>query len=126
MTQPMKFWEAISTFRNDKDLLNQVFSDGKWRSAYFEMFSKFDEYVQQQDRAILDAPLPTELTRDIAAQYTKAKFLLCPEQRLLRLVNEDDPVKQGCIELTAIEVFDRFGGSVIEEVMEFGSVVIVV
>jgi hypothetical protein len=39
----------------------------------------------------------------------------------LRLARENAPTQQGGIELTALEVHDRFGGSAIEEVMEFGS-----
>ncbi|MEK7324622.1 MAG: hypothetical protein AAB217_05130 [Chloroflexota bacterium] len=61
-----------------------------------------------------------ELTREIAAR-SLLKFYFYPEQRILRKVQQDSFSKQQCIELTALEVHDRFGGSIIEEALEHGS-----
>jgi hypothetical protein len=40
---------------------------------------------------------------------------------VLRAAKEDSPIPGEHIEMTALEVHDRFGGSVIEEVCEYGS-----
>ena len=117
----MKFWEAVSAFRDDKETLDEVFGSDKWRTAYFESYSHFDELVRKQDRTVLDALLPLELTHEIAARYHKAKFSFSPRDRILRAASAERVTGDNLLEMTALEVHDQFGGSVIEEVSEYGS-----
>lgn len=120
-TRPMKLWEAVSAFRDDKQTLDEVFGSEPWRTAYFEAYSHFDELVRKQDRALLDTLLPLELTRDLASRYRKTKFLFHPQEGLLRIADAGSSTRNGYLEMTALEVHDQFGGSVIEEVLEYGS-----
>ncbi len=117
----MKLWEAVSAFRNATDALDAVFGSDKWRPVYFEAYSHFDELVRKQDRTTLDALLPLELTREIAARYHTVNFRFYPKDRALRVANPQCVTADEFLELTALEVHDRFGGSVIEEVFEYGS-----
>ncbi len=118
--RPMKFWEVHSAFRDDTATLDEVFGSDKWRTAYFEAYSQFDDLVQKQDRAILDALLPLELTHEIAARYHKVKFHFSLRDRILRVARPGYIPGDDLLEMTALEVHDQFGGSVIEEVFERG------
>jgi len=121
MIQAMKFWETISAFRDDPEALTKVFGSDQWRADYYELYSHFDELVEEQRRDVLGVLLPLELTQEIAAHYQKRKFWFDPRQQELRAAGEGLPIPGEYIEMTALEVHDRFGGSVIEEVREYGS-----
>ena len=116
MPRPMKFWEVISAFRDRKDILEDVFRGSKWRDQYWDIFLNFDTLVARQDRQVLDALIPLELSQEIADRYP-GTFFFDPEEKSLRTVKNH----QRCTEMTAREVHDRFGGSVLEEVFEYGS-----
>lgn len=120
MPRPMKFWEVISAFRDMRDVLAKVFGSEKWRDEYLETYRTCDELVRHQDRQVLDALVPVELTREIAA-CCRTRFWFYPEKRLLREAVTDRLPDARRIDLTALEVHDRFGGSAIEEVPEYGS-----
>jgi hypothetical protein len=127
--RPMKFWEVVSAFRDEREILEAVFSSDKWRNDYLTTYLAFDKIVDRQDRQILDAPVPVELTREIAAQYP-ATYDLYPTLKhplsqepvsLLRSHTSEKAFEEENYELTALEVHDRFGGYAIEEVAEYGS-----
>jgi hypothetical protein len=79
------------------------------------LVQKSPDHVNNQDRQILDAVLPTELVQD-AMQRCKLRFQI-RENFLIR-----SPLL-GAAEnsLTATDVCNRFGGSAIEEVLDYGS-----
>ncbi len=125
----MKFWEVVSAFRDEPEILRAVFGSDKWRGDYLEAYLNLDKIVNRQDRQILDAPVPIELSREIAAQYP-ATYDLYPRHKhllydkpvsLLRGHAPEKMFKEERIELTALEVHDRFGGYAIEEMAEYGS-----
>ena len=122
MIRSMKFWEAISAFRDEPDILAKVFGCDRWRSEYHELFSHFSEFVHEQQRDVMDTLLPLELTREIAENCHKKRFWYDPMQQELRAADEGFLIPGRYIEMTALEVHDRFGGSMIEEVCEYGSV----
>jgi hypothetical protein len=119
--RPMKFWETMSAFRGDEKALREIFENERWWTPYFQMYSNFNALLEKQRRDVLDILLPIELTREIAARYNKEIFHFYPEKLLLRCAGVNDPPDKDCIEMTALEVHDRFGGSFIEEVFEYGS-----
>lgn len=119
MIQPMKFWEVMSAFREMDDILEAVFREHPWRDVYWESFLHFHHAVVCHDRQVLDAPVPLELSREIAARYPQSLFL-DPEQHILRAVRSTSRYQ----ELTMLEVHDQYGGAMIEEVMEYGSAVL--
>ena len=116
----MKFWEVLSAFRDRQDVLQEVFSRDEWRDVYLESYTNWDELVRNQDRTILDAPVPVELSREIASRFDE-RFVFDPHTRILQ--SSTHPVVDSLdgLEMSALEVHDRFGGSVIEEVLEYGS-----
>jgi hypothetical protein len=118
---PMKFWEATSAFREFTPVLAEVFGSERWRATHAENFFRTDELVHTQDRAALDSLLPIELTREIARRCDGLQFYFCAAIGLLRRARPGRPADAGAITLTALDVHDRFGGSVIEVILEYGS-----
>jgi hypothetical protein len=130
---PMKLWEAVSAFREFPHILAEVFSSERWRATHGDSFSRYDELVRAQDRATLDSYLPLELTREIASRCDALQFCFSPGTGILRRATPCSildrqthwiwglTLQADDVTLTAGEVHDRFGGSIIEEVLEFGS-----
>jgi len=118
---PMKFWEAVSAFREFPDVLAEVFGSDKWRTVYGETFSRWEELVNAQDRAALDEYLPLELTREIAKRCQGLTFGYSAETGHLWRMPAVFAQGLQTMMLSALDVHDRFGGSVIEEVLERGS-----
>jgi len=120
MNRPMKMWEVVSAFRDRQDILYSVFSRDEWRTRYLESYLNFDQLVDRQDRQILDAQVPIELTHEIAALYP-VSFEFDPKSFTLWKHSSNSCVAEGHIQLTALQVHDHFGGAWIEEVFEYGS-----
>jgi hypothetical protein len=120
----MKFWEAVRAFREFTPGLAEVFGSERWSASYGDSFLRYDELVRTQDRAALDSPLPVELTREIARRCDRLQFYFCAATGSLRRAMPGLAADAGAITLTALDVHDRFGGSIIEEVLEYGSVTV--
>jgi HEAT repeat protein len=117
----MKFWELVSAFREESELVGEVLSRDRWRDPYLAWYAtNFSELVRSGDRAILDALLPLELSREVALA-SKLRFALDEGTGLLRRAGEQGGDPSSVCELSASEVHDRFGGWIIEEVLEYGS-----
>jgi hypothetical protein len=119
MVQPMRFWELMSAFRDWPDVLHAVLVSEPWQRDYLGLHARFNDLVGQQDRGVLDAPVPLALSREVAARCPQ-RFAYDPESRQLGLSVPGAPDAAGPVEMTALEVHDQFGGSVIEEVFEKG------
>lgn len=110
----MSFWQLVSIFRDDPFSLERLFQTTKW-NMYFDWFKNFARHVNQQDRQILDTVLPSELVNE-AMQCCCLQFLV--RDGFLYRWREKTAV-QGV--LSATDVYNRYGGAAIEEVLEFGS-----
>jgi hypothetical protein len=121
----MKFWEAVCAFREFETELEAVFCSERWRDTYGRDFLRFDEIVRNQERSILDGPLPVELTREIARRCDRMQFSFSPESGCLRLTSPALVADSRTITLSALDVHDRFGGSAIEEIVEKGSITVI-
>jgi hypothetical protein len=117
----MKLWEAVSAFRQFNQALAEVFGSERWRATHGQSFLRFDEFVRTQDRRALDSYLPVELTREIAARCTGLQFSFSAESGYVRAATSGLAAERDAITMSALDVHDRFGGSVIEEVIEYGS-----
>jgi hypothetical protein len=123
--RPMKFWEVISGFRDgtEAEIVRSVLGSPSWRDRYWEHLLSFDGLVDTQRRDVLDQLVPLGLTREIC-QRSPAKFVLWPTASNLR---EYLPRSYGGNEqaklpkLTILEVHDRYGPAIIEEIREKGS-----
>jgi hypothetical protein len=115
----MRFWQLTSYFRSEEHLLREVLSNPKW-SLYANWFKNFAWLVNNQDRAVLDSELPAELCR-AALSLTKRKYLI-RAGHLYEAFNPEETGKEPC--LTALEIYDRYGGECLEEVAEKSSFVL--
>lgn len=112
----MKFWQLVSIFRdNIRDLRTAASTSG--RQDILSWLDQYHDHVANQNRTILDAALPDELTRKLL-EVCDLRFTI--ENGRLRLICSAEHSESAKI-IRATEVFDRFGGAAIEETLEFGS-----
>lgn len=119
----MKFWELTSAFREDQESLRAVLTSPRWFDPYGKWLAAMETIVAVQDRKILDRPLPLELSRELC-QRCDTVFVLWPDETTLRCYQKrDDGFSEhdSLPKFSAVEVHDRFGPAVIEEVSEYGS-----
>jgi hypothetical protein len=121
MPRQMKLWEMLSVFRDQNTVLEKVLRNPKWQAEFWQKYQEFGKLTERQDRQILDALVPVELSREVAAQCPEMKFHFNPEKGTLhKFVRKTDSGDEHIV-MTALEVHDQFGGSIIEEVLEKGS-----
>lgn len=113
----MRFWELASVLRSESACLQQVLRDPRWHQ-YAAWYAHFDELVAARDRAILDAELPVELCR---AALALGSVRFCLAGGWLRKLEGAATDGDAGAFLTALQVFDDFGGKALEEVLEHGS-----
>lgn len=119
MPQQMKFWELTSAFRHWPAILREVLDSPRWRD-YLRQYDQFDILCDTQNRRVLDAIVPLELSREVAMKCP-ARFAFNPGNRHLYAALEDGFVEPGLRAMSAVEVHDEYGGFAIEEVYEYGS-----
>jgi len=110
----MKFWELISAFRSERSVLAAVFAEHSERE-FSAHYANFAAVVGGRSARVPHAVVPPELV-SLMASRSKQEFSLSPDGAL-RLAHA---ATNGRI-LTVLDVVERFGGSVIEEIHEFGS-----
>ena len=106
----MKFWELNSIFRREPAALRAVLEKPRW-AEYKRWHDQFDQLIDAQRREILDMEMPDALCRDALGIYPR-KFIV--RDGWLRECETGG-------DLTALEVYQRFGGSVIEDAQEKGT-----
>ena len=111
----MKFWQLVSAFRSEASVLKLVFASHDW-GQFGDWYTRFESIVAAQDRLVLDEPVPDALVHAVAS-LSAQEFQLTPDGTL-RIASDDCDGEV----LSAVDVLERFGGAVIEEVHEFGSV----
>jgi len=121
MPHQMKFWEMVSAFRDQKTILERVLRSPRWQPDFWEKYQNFERLVERQDRQILDAFVPIELSREIATECHELKFHFNSEKGVLHKLVSGRVPDGTHIVMTVLEVHDQFGGSIIEEVLEKGS-----
>ena len=108
----MKFWELVSVCRAEPQLLQRLSASPAW-ADYLAWSADFDRLVQTQDRSKLDTQLPDEACRHVLAGSTATYYLSGGYLRVARR----DPSDQT---MSSVDVFDRYGGSALEDVNEAG------
>lgn len=115
----MKFWELISAFRSENDVVKVVLEKEIWHK-YKTYYDNFDIIVSKQDRSILDEVIPFELAKEVC-EKSKLVFYLYKNENKLLLKSSIFQSGTDFEPLNAMEVLIRFGGKYIEEVLEYGS-----
>jgi hypothetical protein len=121
MPRQMKFWEMVSAFRGQTSIVENVLQSSMWQDEFWGKYQDFERLVERQDRSILDALVPIELSREIAARCHELRFHFDPEKRTLHKFVSGRVYDDKQVVMTMLEVHDEFGGSIIEEVIEKGS-----
>lgn len=112
----MKFWQLMSIVRGDHERILKV-ADGHPEWQQFVSWSQSESaLVNQQDREKLDFVLPEEFVVACLSGMKEACFL--SEDGWLRS-REFDKTDQA---MTFVSVYKKFGGAILEEVLESGSV----
>ena len=112
----MKFWELISAFREEPDIVVQVLKQNKWKK-YLEQYQRFEEIVQKQQRDILDEQLPFDLCYEVADK-SNTEYWLAFEAKPQVLYNYR-PRIEDLERLLPSEILARFGGDKIEKAHEY-------
>ncbi|NQT39639.1 MAG: hypothetical protein HQ581_19230 [Planctomycetes bacterium] len=112
----MMFWQLTSAFRGNPSALQAVLERPEWHE-YLAWFQDFGKLVDTQDRAILDAELPDGLCRECLKECSLMFFI--KDGFLVHCVPTNTPESSQV--LSALEVFERFGGTAIEDACEYGS-----
>jgi hypothetical protein len=109
------FWQLESIFREETSDLRSVLQLPHW-AKYLDWHTRFDTLVDVQDRSVLDAMIPLELAR---AVFARSKRKYCESGDSLYAAHDDrvqaDPNRRV---LTALDAFEKYGGAVLEEVLE--------
>jgi hypothetical protein len=114
----MKFWQLVELFRDNPEGLVNLLSAPEW-SVYRTWFRELDQLVRQQQRDKLDSPIPAELRR-LALAACGHQFYV-RDGHLYQFFPEPDHVPSPTL-LSATEVYERYGGEAIDEVLEKGSI----
>ncbi len=112
----MKLWQLASIARENGALMERVALTRKEWKKFGEWCEHFNEFVKTQDREKLDYVLPDDYVVAVLA----ASDIKC-------FRSEDGWIRSwqlspGDLPLTAVEVYRKFGGSVLEAIFESGSV----
>jgi hypothetical protein len=108
----MKFWELVSVCRSDKDILERM-AEVPEGITFLNWYRDFGDLVRRQDRQKLDQELPDVVSRHVL-EANNVRYRV--ERGLIIRARSEPPG-----EFSAVEIFDRYGGSVLEEVQEYGS-----
>jgi hypothetical protein len=124
--RPMKFWEVVSGFREYPEIVRSVLTSARWKSEYLGHLEDMAHLVRTQNRDVLDRLVPLEMTREICQQLPTA-YVLWPNSKNLREYRHGSAgyAEQASLQkLTALDVHERYGPAVLEEVHEYGSATI--
>lgn len=108
----MKLWELVSACRTEPELLQRLSANPAW-SRYLAAVNDFDRLVDAQDRSTLDAEVPDDACLQVLSGSRAVYFLADGFVRTTKRSPDDQ-------QLSAAEVFSRYGGSFLEDVNESG------
>src|SRR5215470_16594807 len=112
----MKLWELHSVCRTQPDLIEaRLQTEPRWQK-WLKEFRSFDELVHTQDRSRLDADLPDDVVRSILSELRVTYYL--SDDGWLRWSPQSTRDKA----LSALSAFELYGGTVLEDALEKGSV----
>jgi hypothetical protein len=111
----MKLWKMVSVLGGSTAKAEAIARSNPHWAIYAGWIRDFTELVKLQDRQKLDGELPEAFVREVFST-TQNKIFISTDGTI-----RSRKVFTGDIEIGLLEAFDRFGGDIIEEVMERGS-----
>lgn len=119
----MKFWEIVTLFQVEmelqgKDILSEILNSSKW-VKYNSWYINFDNIVSEQQRTILDKKVPYSLCTELFSKSIR-KYYLVENKYLIECGQDFDEPKTNYTILTALEVYEKYGGSCMEIIQEKG------
>jgi hypothetical protein len=111
----MKFWELVSLFRDETEVLEKGLAEKRW-SDFQDMFYDYDFLVSAKHDEVLDKIVPDLLMQKLAALSTK-QYTFDAKNKVLSKHNATDETKV----LSMQAVIEKFGDSFLEEIEEKGS-----
>ncbi|SRR6266545_1012951 len=108
----MKFWELESVCRGQPDLMERLADRPEW-AVYLDWYQDFDALVDQQDREKLDAIVPDKACVHVLARSRTMLYEGDAHIRTRRCEPTDRTVSM-------VDILTRYGGTFLEDVMEFG------
>jgi hypothetical protein len=108
----VKFWELGSVCRAEPQLMERLADNPAW-ATYLEWLRDFARIVNEQDRGKLDSPVPLAACKHVLAGSRIRYFMSGGYLRMVR-AGPSDRV------LSAVEVLELYGGSLLEDVREYG------
>ena len=112
----MKFWELISAFRGFEEQVSETLAKARWNQPYSEWYRNKSQLIDNQEREKLDAPIPEDLVLEVAQAIGDRQVFYLNEDILRNRLHSPNDTR-----LTVLEVVKRYGGSIVEGVMEYGS-----
>ncbi|GAA3260826.1 hypothetical protein ACFO1B_55950 [Dactylosporangium siamense] len=109
----MKFWELFSVARTAPDAMLRLGDMPEW-TEYLAWWHDRAALIRARDNAKLDLEMPDEACRHVLEAVPNRYWIA---GGTIRGVREGTPEPT----YSAVEIFDRFGGSILEEVDERGS-----
>jgi hypothetical protein len=112
----MKFWQLMSIAREeDRDLVRCVASTCPRWKKYELLAVNFPALVDAQDRIALDSLVDSDFVAAVLGKVRKNLYLSSDNWLRSWPLNVSDQV------LSVLEAVTRYGGDVVEEIFEFGS-----
>jgi len=107
----VKFWELTSVCRSHPQVLKQSLQE-QGEMQLLQWVGQLSALVDQQQRSILDSQVDADVCRRVLAALP---FQLHQGECYLWSVARDETTP-----IALVDVFDRYGGSIIEDVLEKG------
>lgn len=115
----MKVWQLASLVRERPELLSTVAAQRPEWLPFRQTFANLDVLFRRNDRSELDAELPDEYVVQVLSLLPRSCFLGTDGWLRSRRHSPEDQ------ELPFLDAYVRYGGTVLEDVCEYGSVQVV-
>jgi hypothetical protein len=111
----MKLWQLDSILRGERELCKTIaLSQSDWHQ-FGDWFAQMGQLVSAQDRAKLDRDLPVEFVRKVLSLSQRTYYL--SQGQILRATQ----LLPNDVAMTALQAFDCFGGTALEDALEYGT-----
>jgi hypothetical protein len=108
----MKFWELISLYRDEIEVLEKTLAEKKWHE-FQDMFYDYDFLIESSGRDLLDKVVPIELVTKLAS-LSQQQFLLDSKKILRKHLKTDDISNVDTLSMQS--VLDNYGQNALLEI----------